>query len=264
MTASDSIVIRGQLFPFSETGTEGVVWALTADGVPGYDNLFTLSDGDELLAYGPDGSIAWQVVVSLEYERRFRPYPLNPQHGQQEIMGAWVHGFQRDLRPHQWAKPFFQEAPAVARMKPRQFGNDPVLSQALGLLETDALDAWAFLQQADKALFGRIDQSLDYAWSYACQRLKWTAQPLNTPEDRADAWQLLLALAHARRALWAPGADTDHLLAQRWPSRSALSAVERQHWLQHALPSDDVFSSASCGSSIALPPKVQLSPTFPG
>lgn len=251
MSETVPLVVRGQLEPFFETGTEGVVWSVIANGVPGYDGLFSLSDGDELVIYGANGQTAWQGTVDLEYERRFRSYPLNPEHGQQEILGLWVHGLQRDLKPHVWARAFVQRAPAVVRLRPRGFGNDAVLLQALELLEQDAWDAWAFVQREDKALFDRLNQSLDHAWSHTSKQLGWEPEVLNTPAERADVWQLLLAVSHARRALWAPGLDLEQVLAQRWPSRQALGVVEVQHWLKHRLPHDTVFSRGSCGSSTA-------------
>ena len=74
-----------------------------------------------------------------------------------------------------------------------------------------------------------------------------------TPAERADAWQLLLAVSHARRALWAPGLDLEQVLAQRWPSRQALGVVEVQHWLKHRLPHDTVFFQGAAAVHPPLP-----------
>src|SRR5690606_30932119 len=99
-----------RLMPFFETGTEGVAWAITMDGVPGYDGLYPLKNGDELVIYAGGGEVAWEGTVDLEYERRWRAYPTNPELGQQEVLGMWVHGFQRDLDPEVWARLFFDQA----------------------------------------------------------------------------------------------------------------------------------------------------------
>jgi hypothetical protein len=95
------------LEPFFETGTEGVIWAVYEDGKQGYDGLNSLKDGDRLKIFASDDSILWEGIVQLEYKRRYRPYPLNPQYGQQEVLGYWVHGFQENLDPEVWGKMFF-------------------------------------------------------------------------------------------------------------------------------------------------------------
>lgn len=104
--------IEGRLDPYFETGTEGVVWSLMDPRIPGYDGLFNLDDGDTLTVLRAD-KIVWQGVVDLEWERGYRPYPMNPSLGQQEIFGYWVHGFQRDLEPEVWAKFFFDNCRAI-------------------------------------------------------------------------------------------------------------------------------------------------------
>lgn len=98
---------------FFETGTEGIIWSICTED-QGYDGLFGLKDGDELIVYSSDKKvIIWKGIVQLEYERLYEPYPLNPQYGQQLICNRWVHGFQIGLEPHVWAKWFFSELPAA-------------------------------------------------------------------------------------------------------------------------------------------------------
>lgn len=89
-----SLVVRSQMEPFFEIGTEGVVWSAIANGVPGYDGLFSLSDGDELVIYGPMGKWLGKARSTWNISGGFGPTPLNPEHGQQEILGLWVHGLQ--------------------------------------------------------------------------------------------------------------------------------------------------------------------------
>lgn len=95
------------LDPYFETGTEGVIWSANLLGAPGYDALVCLEEGDQLRVLDDQGRVAWSGVVALEYDRRHRPYPGNPQYGQQEIKGFWVHGFQSDLPPEVWSEWFF-------------------------------------------------------------------------------------------------------------------------------------------------------------
>jgi hypothetical protein len=106
-------VISGELHPFFETGTEGVLWSIYEEGKESYDALHVLEDGDHLTVFDPHGETIWTGVVQLEYERRYRPYPQNPQYGQQEVFGFWVHGFQADIEPEQWAEMFFDHRRAA-------------------------------------------------------------------------------------------------------------------------------------------------------
>lgn len=107
-----TLCVNGILDPFFETGTEGVVWAVDDPRKHGYDGLNYLENGDRLVVFEVDGvTIRWEGKVGLEYKRRWRPYPMNPEYGQQEVLGMWVHGFQRDLDPEVWARMFFDRLP---------------------------------------------------------------------------------------------------------------------------------------------------------
>jgi len=113
--------VRGFLDPFSETGTEGVVWSFSDPGLPGYHSLHPLEDGDWLRVSGPDGAVLWEGAVSLEYRRSWHPYPGTDissggkPPGQQAVMGMWVHGLQRDMDPERWAGLFFARHRALCR-----------------------------------------------------------------------------------------------------------------------------------------------------
>jgi len=106
--------IKGKLDPFFETGTEGVIWSLFDDTKEGYDALVILDQGDYLTIFDPDDStkVVWEGNIDLEYERNYHPYPMNPQSGQQAIMGMWVHGIQRNVEPDEWGTWFFKAYPA--------------------------------------------------------------------------------------------------------------------------------------------------------
>lgn len=106
-------IIKGKLDPFFETGTEGVIWSVYEDGKEGYDGLHCLEDGDYLMVFNPDDdSLVWEGNVNLEYERNYRPYPMNPKYGQQEVYGFWVHGLQENVEPEDWGTWFFKSYPA--------------------------------------------------------------------------------------------------------------------------------------------------------
>jgi hypothetical protein len=113
-------MINGKLEAFWETGTEGVIWSLYDNNEKGYESLHCLKDGDYLEVYNDDGSIHWKGDVKLEYKRRYRPFPMNPQYGQQEVFGMWVHGFQDDIEPEFWAKMFFDAKKAAIRKKEKE------------------------------------------------------------------------------------------------------------------------------------------------
>jgi hypothetical protein len=58
------------------------------------------------------GEVLWSDTVSLERKRRYQTFPRNPQYGQQEVFGMWVHGFEEKLSPKNWASMFFNHLPA--------------------------------------------------------------------------------------------------------------------------------------------------------
>jgi hypothetical protein len=107
-------VIRGVLEPFFETGTEGVIWSVYEDGRTGYDGLNCLADGDYLKIFDKEDptKVVWEGIIDLEWERNYRKYPMNPEYGQQEVGGFWVHGLQSDVTPQQWGHWFFKAYPA--------------------------------------------------------------------------------------------------------------------------------------------------------
>ena len=112
--------ITGILEAFWETGTEGVHWAILDNDQTGYDALNILKDGDYLFVEDGKGMIEWEGEIKLEYERRYRPYPENPEWGQQEVFGFWVHGFQENVDPEIWATWVFQQRVASAIIKPEE------------------------------------------------------------------------------------------------------------------------------------------------
>lgn len=235
-------VFTGRLEPFFETGTEGIVWSVLVDGLLGYDALLPLENGDELVIYGQDGTVAWQGVIALEYKRRQRPYPMNPQYSQQEVLGRWVNGLQEGVDPEVWAQAFFQQAPAVVRPGPRAYSRDwPGQEALLHLLAHDPVAALAHA----RALQPKTDWKASIAWAleYVTKEMRWKkAMPLNTDEQQAHAWRLYLALQRADRAAWIPSKDPAYArVAERWPTPAALTPADIEHWAQHRLPQDSFY-----------------------
>ena len=109
--------ISGVLDAFFETGTEGVIWSLYDDKNNGYDSLHCLENGDYLKVFSESGEIEWEGIVDLEYKRNYRSFPNNPDYGQQEVFGFWVHGLQSDLNPEMWANLFFNKFKAELKKK---------------------------------------------------------------------------------------------------------------------------------------------------
>ncbi len=105
-------MIRGVLFLWSETGTEGGHWALqderkiTKTGLAppmheawSYDGLHPLKDGDRLKIFDKDDptKVVWQGVIKL------KQHPLFTEHAN----GLWIHTDQEGVDRATWSKWFF-------------------------------------------------------------------------------------------------------------------------------------------------------------
>lgn len=243
-SSSDFLRVAGRLTPFFETGTEGVIWSLTLPGVPGYDGLVCLKPGDALFIYKEAGGLHWKGRVDLEYQRRHRPFPLNPQYGQQEINGFWVHGFQKDLSPEDWATPFFEGAPAVAwiplsTMDPalgQQDQERAVVIEALDMLVHDPRKAWDHVRARAPASADRMQGQWAHAWNNLRQRLGWPPASLEVdcPNEVANAWRWMVSLDRATRIFWQPGlseAQQWATLAARWPEATESAVANIVTWV---------------------------------
>lgn len=107
-------MIKGKLEPFFETGTEGVIWSVYEDGKEGYDGLNCLEYGDFLKIFDPADAtkVIWEGRIDYDWEINYRPYPMNPEYGQQAVYGYWVHGLQKDVLPEDWGLWFIKQYPA--------------------------------------------------------------------------------------------------------------------------------------------------------
>jgi hypothetical protein len=105
-TPGAKVTISGVLEAFFETGTEGVIWSLYEDNKQGYDGLHPLKNGDHLRILGENDAVIWEGLIDLEYETGYRSFPNNPEYGQQECWGFWVHGNQRGFAISDWGELF--------------------------------------------------------------------------------------------------------------------------------------------------------------
>ena len=107
--------LKGKLYAWAETGTEGFIWVLEEEGFTSYAAIRTVEEGDFLEIYDKDGeNIVWSGEIVIDRKTNYRPYPKNPEFGQQEVLGCWVHWLpagEDDLET--WAKYFFDEHPAT-------------------------------------------------------------------------------------------------------------------------------------------------------
>jgi hypothetical protein len=229
----ERVRVVGTLDPYSETGTEGIVWSLTASGVPGYDALNCLKRGDGLLVYNPDGTALWSGDIDLEYKRCYQAFPMNPEHGQQAVNGMWVNGLQSDVDPQAWAGWFHAGLPAVAWIKQRQPSQESVavqrmdkervlLSLALDAALTDPNAAWALIEKQIPEMAERMKAGLTHKLTYWFKQLRWPVQTIDLTENGvAHTWQIMVALSRASRALGG-GLDPWDAMAARWTEGSAL------------------------------------------
>jgi hypothetical protein len=98
--------IEGTLEDFSETGTEGVWWALVDDENSGYDNLHIIEPGDHLTILDQLGRKLWSGVIRYDRKAGWHRYPLNPKYGQPCALGYWIHWTQKGFKPDDWARFF--------------------------------------------------------------------------------------------------------------------------------------------------------------
>lgn len=118
--------IRGFLEPFFETGTEGVVWSLQDPGLPGYDGLDPLEDGDELHVLDDTGGTLWDGIVRLDFLTGRLPRWAGGEPVQQAVLGYWVRGVQEGMDPEAWGRMFFDSRRAVLRHgAPRKWESGP-------------------------------------------------------------------------------------------------------------------------------------------
>ena len=118
-------VLRGRLYFYSETGTEGGHWAFQNEefittiemepSMPGavseeeveiylYEGMHILENGDRLKIFDKNDpeEIVWEGEVSLKCYRTFT----------ESAFGFWIHADQKGVPKEIWAKWFMEEYPA--------------------------------------------------------------------------------------------------------------------------------------------------------
>lgn len=98
--------VEGELDDFFETGSEGLVWAIEDEVHLDRDALHFIEEGDHLTICDQSGRVLWSGIVDPDRETGFRRYPMNPDYGQPQALGYWIHWTQRGFEPDQWARFF--------------------------------------------------------------------------------------------------------------------------------------------------------------
>jgi hypothetical protein len=113
--------IKGTLFLYSETGTEGGYWAIqderfiqppTEDWPHArwsYDGLHALNDGDYLKIFHPDGTLLWEGEIKLKKHPVFTEAVDIHDESANVNLGLWIHADQIGMSRHDWAYPFMKE-----------------------------------------------------------------------------------------------------------------------------------------------------------
>jgi hypothetical protein len=109
-------IITGKLEAFSETGSEGIHWAICEENdgsrASSYDYLTLLDEDDYLTIFDQEDKVVWEGAIRKDLISHYESYPLNPGHGQQAILGYWVQWLQANTDQEKWASYFFDECSA--------------------------------------------------------------------------------------------------------------------------------------------------------
>ena len=113
------MIIHGIAFGHSETGTEGMWWAVQDKEYMSldekswdYTGLHILKKGDKLTLH-KDSKVIWEGTIDPDYEVGVTNSPASSIRQQQSACGFWVHWIQRGWRPDAWARLFLDEPRAT-------------------------------------------------------------------------------------------------------------------------------------------------------
>lgn len=117
-------LLLGTLEAFSETGSEGIVWAFSEAGKEGYDGFHTLKRGHILTVFNSysDPSILWKGRVELDFKNRVEHIKIpagtlgfhrDIEFDAQRIGGASVRGLPETCDEDLWLYMFQSEKPAL-------------------------------------------------------------------------------------------------------------------------------------------------------
>jgi len=106
--APQATTIHGVLEDFFETGSEGIHWAVVDDDDESYDGLHFIKAGDYLTILGSDEGVLWKGIIACDRKSGFQKYPQNPEYGQPQALGYWIHWTQKGFKPDDWARFFIR------------------------------------------------------------------------------------------------------------------------------------------------------------
>lgn len=102
-------VYEGVIFPFFETGTEGLLWALQQNGACGYEGLVCLGEGDLVTIHSPQGELLFEGLIKKDHQTGAIPRYEGDPCSQVTALGYWAHWSQEGWAPDSWAKLFVDE-----------------------------------------------------------------------------------------------------------------------------------------------------------
>jgi hypothetical protein len=94
---------RGTAFPFFETGTEGLVWAMQPPESKGYDDLIFLQKGDFVTILSPTGEKLFEGEIKPNFE------------GGAARQACWI---QAGWDPKAWGQLFVTEQNTAVVLRP--------------------------------------------------------------------------------------------------------------------------------------------------
>jgi hypothetical protein len=100
--------IEGILFGWFETGLEGIVWALQAEGEQSSKGLFLIDEGDHLVITSPSQEVLFSGYIEQDFEsgKSIRP---STNVFQPQAKGMWIHWTQKGYTPDDWASIFLSK-----------------------------------------------------------------------------------------------------------------------------------------------------------
>ena len=91
---------KGTLNFHGSNDDHGIVWSLVRDGTQVHE---TIEAGDHLVVYGPNEAVLFSDIIKPDCQAGF-----NPEHGQQEALGWYIHWVQEGWKADDWATLFMQ------------------------------------------------------------------------------------------------------------------------------------------------------------
>jgi hypothetical protein len=115
--------IKGYCDGHWETGSEGVMWCIQQDGLDSYDGQVYIDRKDYLEIFDTEtGEVVFAGKIDPDYKIGYRPYPLNPEYGQQVSCGMYCHWIQSGFKPDDWGKFFINNFHVELEQNPWRWG----------------------------------------------------------------------------------------------------------------------------------------------